>query len=169
VPTARKPPADSTAGTDLAALADLADLVLNVGRLIRARTPAPADAVALNETERHVMRLVDLHPGCTPSDIAALGRLQRSNVSAALNSLEGKGMIARTANGDRTVTVRPTQRAADNLDLLRSAWARELADALRDDLPAVRRCTRLLARLESQLNRDTSEHTDKQSHGRKSR
>jgi DNA-binding MarR family transcriptional regulator len=158
VPTAGNPPANPIAGTDLAALAELADLVLNLARLIRARTPTPPDAVTLNETERHVMRLVDLHPGCTPSDIAARGRLQRSNVSAALNSLEGKGMIARIANGDRTVTVRPTQRAADNLELLRMAWARELADALHDDLPAVRRCTKLLARLESQLNRDGSEH-----------
>jgi DNA-binding MarR family transcriptional regulator len=157
VSTAGKPPENPSGGTDLAAFADLADLVLNVARLIRARTPTPPDAVTLNETERHVMRLVDLHPGCAPSDIAHRGRLHRSNVSAALNSLEGKGMIVRTANGDRTVTVRPTQRAADNLDLLRSAWAHELADALQGDLPAVRRCAKLLARLESQLNRETSD------------
>lgn len=111
------------------------------------------------------MRLVDLHPGCTPSDIAARGRLQRSNVSAALNGLEVKGMIARAANGDRTVTVRPTQLAADNLALLRTAWARELADVLHDDLPAVRRCTKLLARLETQLNRDSSAHPHERTAG----
>jgi DNA-binding MarR family transcriptional regulator len=153
VPRASKPPTEPAERADLAELADLADLVLNVARLIRARTPPPRNAVALNETERHVMRLVDLDPGCTPSDIAHRGRLQRSNVSTALNSLERKGMIARTANGDRTVTVRPTQRAADNLELLRTAWARELADVLHEDLGAVRRCTKLLARLETQLNR----------------
>ncbi|MFP5416927.1 MAG: MarR family transcriptional regulator [Actinomycetes bacterium] len=158
MPAARKTPTDPPVGDDLAALADLADLVLNVARLIRARTPTPPDAVALSETERHVMRLVDLHPGCTPSNIAARGRLQRSNVSAALNSLEGKGMIARTANGDRTVTVEPTQLAADNLALLRAAWAGELAEALQDDLSTVRRCAKLLSRLETQLNGDTYDH-----------
>lgn len=139
-----QPPAD---------LADLADLVLNVARLIRARTPATPEVVTLNETERHVMRLVDLHPGCTPSDIAERGRLQRTNVSTALSGLEAKGMVARTANGDRTVSVTPTRRAAENLEVLRDAWARELADALRHDLPAVRQCNELLARLETQLTR----------------
>ena len=155
--TAQTLPAEQTEA-DLAALADLADLVLNVARLIRARTPAPPDAIALNETERHVMRLVDLYPGCTPSEIAHRGRLQRSNVSTALNSLEGKGMIARTSNGDRTVTVHPTQLAHDNLSLLRAAWARELAEVLHDDVSAVRRCTKLLARLEARLNRADGEH-----------
>jgi len=141
--------ADAEAQTDLA---ELANLVLNVARLIRARTPAGPEVVPLTETERQVMRLVDLHPGCTPSELAQRGRLQRTNVSTALSGLEGKGMIARTANGDRTVTVTPTRLAADNLDVLRAAWSSELADALQHDLPAVRRCNTLLTRLESRLN-----------------
>jgi hypothetical protein len=70
-----------------------------------------------------------------------------------LSGLEAKGMVARTANGDRTVSVTPTRRAAENLEVLRDAWARELADALRNDLPAVRQCNELLARLETQLTR----------------
>ena len=66
-------------------LADLADLVLNVGRLVRARTPATAATVPLTETERTVMRVIDLFPGLAPSDIAARTRLQRTNVSTALS------------------------------------------------------------------------------------
>jgi DNA-binding MarR family transcriptional regulator len=143
VPSDKRPPDE---------LADLADLVLNVARLIRARTPS-AVVVPLNETERQVMRLVDLDPGCAPSDIAQRGRLQRTNVSTALSSLEAKGMIARIANGNRTVSVTPTRLAADNLEVLRAAWAGELADVLSNDLTAVRQCNKLLARLESQLNR----------------
>lgn len=135
-----------------AELADLADLVLNVARLIRARTPSAAGVVVpLNETERQVMRLVDLDPGCAPSDIAQRGQLQRTNVSTALSSLQAKGMITRAANGNRTVSVTPTRLAADNLEVLRAAWGRELAGPLSDDLAAVRQCTMLLARLESQL------------------
>lgn len=136
---------------DRAALAELADLVLNVGRLVRARTPDEADAVRLNETERTVMRIVDVFPGSSPSEIAERGRLQRSNVSAALGTLEGKGMIDRSSTSGRGVAVRPTAFAASNLETLHDAWARELADALSDDMDDVRQCVALLARLELRL------------------
>src|SRR6478609_9754258 len=109
--------------SDHDAFGELADLLLNVGRLVRARTPAEADGVPLNETERTVMRMVDLFPGASPSDIAERGRLQRSNVSAALR----------------------------NLEELRAAWARELAVPLADDVDDVRQCAALLARLEVRL------------------
>jgi len=130
-------------------LADFADLVLNVGRLIRARTPDDTKLVTMTETERQVMRLVDLQPGCTPSDIAVRGRLQRTNVSTALGSLESKGMIRRTASG-RTVTVIPTRLAAANLRALRAAWGRELA-GLDADSATLEKCTELLSALEEHL------------------
>ncbi|GIE85387.1 MarR family winged helix-turn-helix transcriptional regulator [Actinoplanes regularis] len=138
-----------------AALADLADLILNVGRLVRARTPDESPGVVpLTETERQVMRVVDLHPGAAPSEIARRTRLQRTNVSAALRSLESKGMVSRAATVGRGVAVHPTELAASNLRVLRAAWARELAGGLGDDLDAVRQCTGLLSRLERQLTAD---------------
>ncbi|GAB2472102.1 MarR family winged helix-turn-helix transcriptional regulator [Jatrophihabitans fulvus] len=134
---------------DQDAFAELADLVLNVGRLIRARTPT--GVIPMNDTERQVMRLVDLDPGCSPGDIAARGRLQRTNVSTALRTLEEKGMVERTSDGGRGVIVRPTRRADENLAVLRAAWGAELRDVL-DESPAdVRRCTDLLARIEAAL------------------
>ena len=132
-------------------LADLADLVLNVGRLIRARTPATADTVPLTETERTVMRVVDLFPGLAPSDIAARTRLQRTNVSTALSSLENKGLVTRTPSEGRGVAVHPTDLAGTNLSNLRAAWSAELGTALQGDLDAVRTCVDLLARLEHRL------------------
>lgn len=131
-------------------LADFADLVLNVGRLIRAHTPAATELVTLNETERQVMRLIDLHPGCSPSDIAARGRLQRTNVSAALRSLEAKEMITRATSG-RQVSVTPTRLAETNLLALRAAWGTELAHMLDADRETLRRCTELLRGLEQRL------------------
>jgi DNA-binding MarR family transcriptional regulator len=131
-------------------LADLADLVLNVGRLIRARTPVGSEIVALTETERQIMRLIDLHPGCAPSDIAARGRLQRTNVSTALRSLEAKGMIERSHTG-RQVTVTATRLAATNLQALRSAWGHELVHALHADTETIRQCNDLLSALEQRL------------------
>jgi DNA-binding MarR family transcriptional regulator len=134
------------------ALADLADLILNVGRLVRARTPDDGPhVVPLTETERQVMRVVDLYPGAAPSEIAHRGRLQRTNVSTALRSLEAKGMISRSAATGRGVAVYPTELAATNLQILRAGWGRELAAALGDDIETVRQCTQLLARLERHL------------------
>ncbi|ATE55593.1 MarR family winged helix-turn-helix transcriptional regulator [Actinosynnema pretiosum] len=132
-------------------LAELADLVLNVGRLVRARTPTGPDVVALTETERFVMRVVDLFPGASPSLIARHTRLQRTNVSAALRGLEEKGMVSRVASDGRSVAVHPTERAASNLGVLRAAWSSELAGVLGEDLDEVRRCAELLARIERHL------------------
>ncbi|MCO8273996.1 MarR family transcriptional regulator [Actinoplanes sp. TRM 88003] len=136
------------------ALADLADLILNVGRLVRARTPEGPHVVALTETERQVMRVVDLYPGAAPSEIARRTQLQRTNVSTALRSLEDKEMISRTAVAGRGIAVRPTRRAADNLRVLRAAWAQELATILGDDLDAARRCAEVLSRLERGFTSD---------------
>ena len=139
-------------------LADLADLILNVSRLVRARTPAGAEVVPLTETERQVMRVIDLYPGSAPSDIAHRTRLQRTNVSTALRSLENKGMIVRSATSGRGIAVTATERAAVNLQTLRSAWSHELGDVLHDELDAVRQCNQLLSRLEQRLtNNETPE------------
>jgi len=129
-------------------LADLADLVLNLGRLIRARTPAGPEVVSLTETERHVMRVVDLFPGSSPSEIAARTHLQRTNVSTALRALEAKSMVTRTSTSGRGIAVTPTQLAVDNLRTLRAAWSRELSTTLGDDLADVRRCNKLLSSIE---------------------
>jgi DNA-binding MarR family transcriptional regulator len=133
------------------ALAELAQLILNVGRLVRARTPSGDEVVPLTETERTVMRLVDLHPGSAPSEIARRARLQRTNVSTALRALEDKGMVTRSAAAGRGIVVHPSERAATNLGILRAAWARELAGVLGDEPDAVRQCNDLLRRLEQRL------------------
>jgi len=133
------------------ALSELAQLILNVSRLVRARTPSGDEVVALTDTERTVMRLVDLHPGSAPSEIARRARLQRTNVSTALRALEDKGMVTRTAAAGRGIGVHPSERAATNLAVLRAAWARELAGVLGDEPDAVRQCNDLLRRLEQRL------------------
>ncbi|MEV6491049.1 MarR family transcriptional regulator, partial [Actinoplanes sp. NPDC051633] len=99
-------------------LADLADQILNVGRLVRARTPDGPEVVSLTETERHVMRVVDLYPGAAPSEIARRTRVQRTNVSAALRSLEEKGMVLRTATTGRGIAVRPTELAVQRFQIV---------------------------------------------------
>lgn len=131
--------------------AELADLILNVARLVRARTPTDTGVIALTDTERHVMRIVDLYPGCAPSEIAQRARLQRANVSTALRSLERTGMITRRSTGGRGVAVSPTELAVTNLENLRSAWSDQLRSVLREDRDAVVQCNQLLGQLERSL------------------
>lgn len=138
-------------------LAELADLVLNVARLLRAHTPEDTGAIALTDTERHVMRIVDLYPECAPSEIAQRAQMQRTNVSTALRNLETKGMITRRASNGRGVAVTPTRLAATNIAHLRTAWSHQLKDAVRQDLDAVRQCNQLLSQIEHSL---TSTNTD---------
>ena len=106
----------------------LADLLLDVARLIRMVEPH-GEVPTLTETERMVMRVVDLAPGSTPSEIADRSVLQRPNVSAALRSLEAKGLVDRTERVGRKVVVRPTEAAAIALERLRTALRDVMVEA----------------------------------------
>lgn len=133
------------------AYAELADLILNIGRLIRLRTPAGPEVTPLTTNERQVMRVVDLFPGSSPTEIARRTKLQRTNVSTALRGLESKGMITRSPAGGRSVSVEPTDLAVKNLGILRAEWSRDLSTILPGKLPAVRHCNDLLRHLELSL------------------
>lgn len=109
-------------------LGTLADLLLDVARLIRMVEPL-GEVPILTETEQMVMRVVDLAPGSTPSEIADRSVLQRPNVSAALRSLEAKGLIDRTERTGRNVVVRPTKAAAIALERLRKALREVMIEA----------------------------------------
>ncbi|MBX7432229.1 MarR family winged helix-turn-helix transcriptional regulator [Mycobacterium sp. Y57] len=113
-------------------LADLADLVLAVGRAVKAEVAADPSVLDLSVTEVTVMRYIDHHPGVGPSAVAAATGLQRSNLSRALRDLEAKGMVERTPDpaDSRQAVLRGTAKSAENLVRLRAIWARLLGDAL---------------------------------------
>lgn len=134
-------------------LAELAQLILSSAREIRFRGYEDPEAVSLNPSEGNVMRYIDGHPGATPSAVAEATGLRRSNLSAALRELEAQGLVERRLdpNDGRGVNLFPTPRAARNLALVQSEWARALAAGLgadRRDVPAAKR---LLTRLEAGL------------------
>lgn len=60
-------------------------------------------------------------------------------------------MISRAATAGRGVAVRPTERAAENLSVLRAAWSRELSRVIGDDLGGVHECIDLLTRIEQRF------------------
>ena len=113
-------------------LADFADLVLAVGRALKARVAEHPSVFDLSVTEVTVLRYLDHHPDVSPSTVAAATGLQRSNMSRALRELEAKGLVKRSSDpaDHRGAVLRSTELAAENLRTLRGIWARLLDDAL---------------------------------------
>src|SRR3954465_1590964 len=107
-------------------MADLADLILALARMISTETHLDQQVVDLTATEINVMRYVDRHPGTSPTAVAAATGLQRSNLSRALRDLEAKGMVQRTADtaDARQARLEPTTLATANLQRLRAKWSR---------------------------------------------
>jgi DNA-binding MarR family transcriptional regulator len=135
-------------------LADLAEAILGVGRELRMRSDTAV--IQLTAQEAHVMRHIDHHPGVTPSDVARATGLQRSNLSTALRALERRGFVERRADPHdaRGINLFPTDRAADNLKLLRRQWANQMASALGGDLQNAAAAKALLERIEAGLVAD---------------
>lgn len=133
-------------------LADLADLVLAVSRVLKTRTMADPSVLDLSATEVTVLRHIDHHPDTSPSAVAAGTGLQRSNLSRALRDLEAKGLVQRSPDpaDSRQSLLRSTELAAQNLARIRDLWATILAGALEEDRD-VAAAVRLLGELERGL------------------
>ena len=117
------------------------------------------EGITLTLTESNVMRFVDRHPGTSPSALADGTGLHRSNMSAALRSLEEKGLINRAHHGEdgRAITVEPTDLAAHNLARLRRSWTSGLVRALDGNTEGFDETLGFLLRLETALTRSRQE------------
>jgi DNA-binding MarR family transcriptional regulator len=133
--------------------ADLADLVLIIAREIQFRGYTDARAIPLSQSEGMVMRYLQTDPDAPPSRIAGATGLQRTNLSAVLRGLEGKGLIERHASSEdgRGVTVRPTEHGKTNYALVRQEWARAVSAAAGGDSSDLDPALRLLRDIEDGL------------------
>ncbi|AFA74178.1 putative transcriptional regulator, MarR family [Gordonia polyisoprenivorans VH2] len=133
------PPVERTPRSRAALLVEIADVVLRVAREVEPRGPhGPSGVVPLNGSEAAVMRWVHRHPGGTPAQGATATRLQRSNFSVAMRSLEDKAMIVREPDpGDaRSVRLYPTDLALDSIARLHEFWAHTMSAALEAETSA---------------------------------
>lgn len=133
-------------------VAELAEKLLGVARRILLQMDSKS--IPLTPLEAEVMTYVQNRPGVTSSTIAAAIKLKRSNASAALRSLEAKGLIVRTADADdhRCVRVYATAKADADLELLRTAWSQLLTPLLDENARSeVDRVSAFLARLDALL------------------
>ncbi|ROQ40078.1 DNA-binding MarR family transcriptional regulator [Frondihabitans sp. PhB188] len=139
---------------DDAPWADLADFVVTVAREIQTHG-FPDDVVELVGSEQMVIRYIHRNPGSSPSDVAVGTGLQRSNLSAALRTLEARGLVERRPDPSdaRRVQLWHTAAADANLDRLRAARSALIAEALGDEVDPVEgaRVLRLLERVEAGL------------------
>lgn len=115
-------------------LADIAEAVMRLGREIEHRHSHP-DHIPLTVNERLVLRELDIGGEHTPSVLASVLGLQRSNLSTALRSLESKSLITRTqgAGDGRGVVVRSTELAHENLQRMRARWTAVLTPVVPED------------------------------------
>lgn len=113
-------------------LVDLADEVLDLARRLHRGSEGMEGVVPLTGTEVMVLRYIDRHPESTPSAAAEGTGLRRPNLSAALRSLEAKGMIERhgDAADSRSFHLRLTERARVSASRIRARWGQVLSAQL---------------------------------------
>jgi len=104
-----------------------------------------AEAGRLPHSELEMMRLLVRQPGLSVSEVASALELQSSNVSTAMRSLVGRGLIERRPDerDGRVTRLYPTGTAIAHRDEQEAAWGEELTRRLAQ-LPADER-RRLLA------------------------
>jgi len=127
-------PDDRDAPSREDALADIADRIVHVARLLTARGFTDTTIVPLSPLEALVVRHVDRHPGITSSQVAADLELRTSNTSTILRGLIEKGMVERSedAADRRAAHHRLTDDARVSIARLRAEWSRKLGAALPD-------------------------------------
>ena len=111
---------------------ELAALLHDVSRQLRAAAHAEVNLVPLPDSERDVLRFVGRHPGVSVSTVAHELRMKSSNVSAAVRSLVARGLMLRDAdpNDRRIARLTLTDQAHDNLERLQRSWNTQLDAAL---------------------------------------
>jgi len=116
----------------VAQLFEFADLVLAVGRQLRAVQERSADTCT--PVESMVMRAITRHPGVSARDAARATNLPSSNFSRHLRGLEQRGLVRRevSPHDARTVQLFPTERARSDLDDLARIWAEALSSSAMD-------------------------------------
>ncbi|XVQ07228.1 MarR family winged helix-turn-helix transcriptional regulator [Spirillospora sp. CA-255316] len=135
---------------EVSRLFDLADLILAVGRQIRASHDRSTEMCT--PIESAVMRFIDRNPGASARAASEATLLPSSNFSRALRGLEQKGLVRREVDvrDARCVRLYPTARARENLQHLRDTWSRTLKGVV-DDPETIDFVNTTLRRIENEL------------------
>lgn len=130
-------------------LAAFADVVLDLAHQLDITHPDLRGVVPLTGTEIAVIREVHRTPRSTPSQIAEVTGLQRSNVSTTIRTLEAKGLVVREQSTEnaRSIALVPTALAAESIARIHAWWEAKLGvadpEALADALQGLDALSRL--------------------------
>ena len=99
---------------------------------IHRRAPERAHVGPIPTTEVALLKQVVDDPGATVGELARTLGLKQSNTSAALRSLENRGLITRESNEDdrRVVRIRATPSGAREHEAIAEAWSAGVIDAV---------------------------------------
>ena len=133
----------------------LQDMARDLGRKLGLRGVEARDIPPLTGTEAEVIREVVRNPRTTPTRVAEVTGIRRSNVSTAIRVLESRGFLLREhPEGDaRAIELVPTDFAEENLGKIREYWATRLKTAPAEVLEDCVKALDALQRLDEHLGR----------------
>lgn len=110
-------------------LAALADVILDLAHKLDIRNPLLRDVVPLTGTEIAVIREIHRTPHVTPTQLATVTGLHRSNISTAVRTLEAAGLVVREqVPGDaRSIALAPTELAGVSIARINAYWVDRLS------------------------------------------
>ncbi|WP_280462964.1 MarR family winged helix-turn-helix transcriptional regulator [Nocardia carnea] len=106
----------------------LRDLAWTVHRLV----PEVAGVPPLPTTELAVLKQILAAPGITVTELSKQLGMRQSNVSAAVRSLVGRGLVARSVDPDdrRVIRLAPTENAIDARQTIHTVWSGTVQQAM---------------------------------------
>ncbi len=133
-------------------LAELADAIMRIARDLDPQAGG-LDLVPLTGTETTVLRWVHRNPGTSPSAAAEATGLRRPNLSAAVRSLEDKGLVRRAPDpaDQRQQRLEATALADESVARIQEYWTARVRAALGGDVGGACATVDLLERLETGL------------------
>lgn len=120
-------------------IAELADVILDLAHKLDIQNPRLRDVVPLTGTEVSVIREIHRNPHLTPSQLAEVTGLQKSNISTAVRTLEAGGLVVREpVSGDaRSIALVPTALAAESVARINAYWVERLTETPTESLAEV--------------------------------
>ncbi len=111
--------------------ADVSAVIRDLAWTVHRRSPQVAGVEPLPTTELAVLMHVLESPGVSVGEVSRHLGLRQSNTSAALRTLDERGLVAREPDAeDRRVTrLVPTERAQVEHEAIADAWAGPIAEA----------------------------------------
>ena len=113
-------------------LADLPELLFEVGNLIAFDAAAEVGLVELPPSELETLRIITIAPGCGVAYLCERTKIRQANMSVIVRSLMGRGLVSKEQDerDRRAVRLYATPQARRDVTALREVWLSRLIRSL---------------------------------------